>query len=166
MPKMRRGVNPSDPPEWYYEPGEEPEQIDWEGQRSQIDAAVKLGYKHIVLVSSMGVTRPEHPLNQMGKILMWKYFSEQYLRNSGIAYTIIHAGGLIDQAGGERELLVGHNDEFLDSTTRAVPRADLAEVVAQALLCPEALDKDFDLVSKAPGQGTTTTDFAALFAKA
>ena len=160
---MRPGVNPSDPPEWYYEPGEDPEQIDWLGQRSQIDAAAKYGYKQIILVSSMGVTQPDHPLNQMGKILMWKYFAEQYLKNSGVPYTIIHAGGLLDQPGNERELLVGRNDEFLESATRAVPRADLAEVVVQALLCPEAIDKEFDLVSKAPGHGKPTTDFTGLF---
>ena len=36
-------------------------------------------------MSSMGVTKPDHPLNRIGggKILMWKRMAEQYLVNSG-----------------------------------------------------------------------------------
>jgi hypothetical protein len=39
----------------------------------------------VVLVSSMGVTKPDNPLNCRGdgKILMWKLMAEEYLVNSG-----------------------------------------------------------------------------------
>jgi len=42
------------------------------------------------------------------------------------------AGGLIDQPGGRRELLVGKHDRFMDDTSgpRTIPRADVAEVSA------------------------------------
>jgi uncharacterized protein YbjT (DUF2867 family) len=48
---------------------------------------------HIVLISSMGVTMKDHPLNRLGNILKWKKQSEDYLMSSGIPYTIIHPGG-------------------------------------------------------------------------
>ena len=46
----------------------------------------------------------------------------------GVPYTIIHAGGLLDKAGGQRELTVGKNDEFLKLKVRSIPRDDVAEV--------------------------------------
>lgn len=52
-------------------------QIDWEGQRNQIDAAKALGsnVKHIVVVGSMGSEHPDHMLNKLGKgnILVCQY---------------------------------------------------------------------------------------------
>ena len=47
---------------------------------------------------------------------------------AGIPYTIIHAGGLLDKSGGQRELTVGKNDEFLKLQVRSIPREDVAEV--------------------------------------
>lgn len=55
---------------WGFEPGQEPERIDWVGQRAQVDLALKHGLQQVVLVSSMGVTQADHPLNRMGKILV------------------------------------------------------------------------------------------------
>ena len=74
-------------------------QIDWIGQKAQIDAAKEAGVKKVVLISSMGGTDENHPLNKLGNgnILIWKRKAEEYLINSGaFDYTIIHPGGLID----------------------------------------------------------------------
>ena len=107
-------------------------------------------------------------LNKIGgegtNILVWKRKAEQYLVDSGLAYTIIRAGGLLDKEGGKRALVVGADDEDLGA--RAVPRADVAEVAVQALLCPEAACRSLDLVSKEEGDGQPTSDFAELFRKA
>ena len=37
--------------------------------------------------------------DKSGNILLWKRKAEEYLIASGIPYTIIHPGGLIDKAG-------------------------------------------------------------------
>lgn len=50
---------------------------------------------------------------------------------AGIDYTVINPGGLTDRPGGERELLVGKKDGYLDSDTRMVPRGDVARVSSQ-----------------------------------
>lgn len=52
----------------------------------------------------------------------------------GVPYTIIHAGGLLDKSGGQRELTVGKNDEFLKNKVRSIPREDVAEVRLSSLL--------------------------------
>jgi len=169
VPKMKPGFDPSKGgrPEFYFEEGSYPEQVDWIGQKNQIDAAKSIGVKHIVLVGSMGGTDINHPLNKLGSgnILVWKRKAEQYLADSGLPYTIIRAGGLQDKDGGLRELIVGKDDEILKTETRTIARADVAEVCLQALLFEEAKFKAFDLVSKPEGEGTPTTDFRALFAQ-
>ena len=61
-------------------------QVDWVGQKNQIDAAKAAGVRHIVLVSSMGGTKPDHFLNKMGEgnILIWKRRAEQHLMQACI----------------------------------------------------------------------------------
>ncbi|KAL5991882.1 hypothetical protein ACLOJK_012793 [Asimina triloba] len=68
VPKMKPGFDPSKGgrPEFYFEEGAYPEQVDWIGQKNQIDAAKAAGVKQIVLVGSMGGTNLNHPLNSLG----------------------------------------------------------------------------------------------------
>nr|XP_043609341.1 uncharacterized protein At5g02240-like [Erigeron canadensis] len=169
VPKMKPGFDPTKGgrPEFYFEEGSYPEQVDWEGQKNQIDAAKAAGVKQIVLVGSMGGTNLNHPLNSLGNgnILVWKRKAEQYLADSGVPYTIIRAGGLQDKEGGVRELLIGKDDELLETDTRTIARADVAEVCIQALQFEEAQFKAFDLASKPEGTGTPTKDFKALFSQ-
>ena len=172
-PKMVAPPKPGERPQFEYESDGMPEVVDYQGQKNQIDAALDAGVEHIVLVGSMGGTNENHPLNQMGngKILIWKRKAEEYLVNSGVNYTIIRAGGLLNQPGGVRKLIVGDNDELLnnppDDIPTSVPRADVAETVVQALQEPSAIDKAFDLISypEANSQGSVTQDFSALFAE-
>ncbi|KAJ0258851.1 NAD(P)-binding domain-containing protein [Hirschfeldia incana] len=107
VPQMKPGFDPTKGgrPEFYFDEGAYPEQVDWIGQKNQIDAAKDAGVKQIVLVGSMGGTNINHPLNSIGNanILVWKRKAEQYLADSGIPYTIIRAGGLQDKEGGIRE---------------------------------------------------------------
>ncbi|XXG75224.1 hypothetical protein AAC387_Pa07g3780 [Persea americana] len=168
MVKVRPSSDPSKGGrEFYFEDGAYPEQVDWIGQKDQIDAAKSAGVKHIVLVGSMGGTIPNHPLNSFGNgnILVWKRKSEQYLADSGVPYTIIRPGGLLDTEGGLRELLVGKDDELLKTETKTIPRADVAEVCVQALQFEEAKFKAFDLASKPEGTGTPTKNFGAIFSQ-
>lgn len=169
VPKMKPGFDPTagKRPEFYFEDGQFPEQVDWIGQKNQIDAAKDAGVKHIVLVGSMGGTDPSNPLNSIGNgnILIWKRKAEEYLAESGIPYTIIRAGGLQDRDGGVRELLIGKDDELLKTETRTIARADVAEVCIQALQFEESKFKAFDLSSKPEGTGTPTKDFKALFSQ-
>ncbi|NJL10386.1 MAG: SDR family oxidoreductase [Calothrix sp. SM1_7_51] len=164
---------PGDRPVFGFEEGGIPEEVDYYGQKNQIDAAAKAGVEHIVLVGSMGGTDENHYLNSIGdgKILVWKRKAEQYLIDSGIDYTIIRAGGLLDQPGGVRELLVGKDDELLKNPPNkiptSIPRDDVAEVVVQSILQSNARNKAFDIISKPEDDESKliTKDFATLFAR-
>ena len=171
-PKMVAPPKPGERPQFEYAADGMPEQVDYQGQKNQIDAAIASGVSHIVLVGSMGGTKENHPLNQMGngKILIWKRKAEEYLVNSGVDYTIIRAGGLLNEPGGVRKLVVGDNDELRDNPPDGISTSiptDVAETVVRALQEPSALNKAFDLISypEADSQGSVTSDYAALFAE-
>ena len=154
-----------------------PEEVDWLGAKKQIDAAKAAGIKQFVFVSSMGGTNPDNFLNSIGRrkngsggdILLWKRKAERYLVESGVPYTIIHPGGLVDEDGSKRELVVGVNDEimknpdFASGGTRSVARADVARV-CKAALGSAATGVALDLVSKKLGDGTPTKDASSVFA--
>jgi nucleoside-diphosphate-sugar epimerase len=158
-------------------PNGQPEQVDWLGQKTQIDAAKASGKEtHVVICSSMGGTDPSNMLNSIGRetlpdgsirggnILLWKRKAEKYLIDSGIPYTIVHPGGLINEDGGKREILIGVDDVRTEGE-RSIPRSDVAEVLVQAVLIPEYRGRSFDIRSKLEGEGTITTDFKELLEK-
>ena len=150
-----------------------PQEVDWLGAKLQIDAAKAAGVKKFVFISSMGGTDPDNFLNTIGRqedgsggdILLWKRKAERHLMASGLDYTIIHPGGLVDECPAARELVVGVDDELLQQmTNRQVPRADVARVACTSLTNAVASNLSFDLASKPPKEGKPTADLASLFA--
>ncbi|KAE8691669.1 NAD(P)-binding Rossmann-fold superfamily protein isoform 2 [Hibiscus syriacus] len=75
-----------------------PERVDWEGV-SNLVSALPSSLKRVVLVSSIGVTKfnelPWSIMNLFG-VLKYKKKGEDFLRNSGLPFTIIRAGRLTD----------------------------------------------------------------------
>ena len=159
-------------------PNGQPELVDWIGQKKLIDAAKKTKRDiHVVICSSMGGTNPNNSLNNLGKvtnadgsssggdILKWKRKAEVYLTNSGLPYTIVHPGGLLNEPGNERELCLGVDDKIPGTTNNSVPREDVASVMIAALENDKYRGRSFDLVSKPVGEGVVVTkDYAKLIA--
>ena len=126
--------------------GQYPELVDYNGQVAQIDFAKKLKIPHVVVVGSMGGTDTNNFLNRVGKttlkngtetgngdILVWKRKAERYLVNSGLDYTIIHPGGLIDTPAGVEEYVLDVNDVLLNNTKRSISREDVANLCVAAI---------------------------------
>jgi uncharacterized protein YbjT (DUF2867 family) len=158
-------------------PNGQPELVDWVGQKNLIDAAKKASKDvHVVLCSSMGGTNPNNSLNALGRvtnadgtttggdILKWKRKAELYLKDSGLPYTIVHPGGLLNEAGNERELCLGVDDKIPGTTNNSVPREDVANVMIAALEDAKYRGRSFDLVSKPVGEGVITKDYGQLLA--
>jgi nucleoside-diphosphate-sugar epimerase len=157
-------------------PNGQPELVDWIGQKNLMDAAKKSNKDvHVVLCSSMGGTNPNNSLNNLGKIakpdgsfsggdiLKWKRKAEVYLMNeSGLPYTIVHPGGLLNEPGNERELCLGVDDKIPGTSNNSVPREDVANVMIAALEDESYRGRSFDLVSKPVGDGVTTKDYGKL----
>jgi len=125
-----------------------PEFVDYGGVKNLTDAARRAGARQLVLVSSIGAggeggfTR--WILNLIGgDVLVWKARGEDYLRRSGLGYTIIRPGGLGDAPGGAVGLRLAQGDtEFGDIT-----RADTATVAIAVLGNAEATGKTFEVIS-------------------
>ncbi|KAJ8751115.1 hypothetical protein K2173_016296 [Erythroxylum novogranatense] len=126
-----------------------PEKTDWEGVRNLVSALPR-SLQRIVLVSSVGVTKfnelPWSIMNLFG-VLKYKKMGEDYVRNSGLPFTIIRPGRLTDgpytsydlntlvkaTAGKRRAVVIGQGDKLVGEASRLV--------VAEA--CIQALDIDF-----------------------
>ena len=161
-----------------------PELVDYKGQVAQIDFAKKVKIPHVVVVGSMGGTDTSNFLNQVGKttlkngtvtgngdILVWKRSAERYLVNSGLDYTIIHPGGLVDTPAGVEEYVLDVNDVLLNNTKRSISREDVANLCVAAIslyqpgqtkIALDCITRPVTVVSddSIDGDGTTTTTTA------
>lgn len=90
-----------------------PEAIDYHGVAALTDAAKAAGVKQFVHMTAIG-SGSDDPTVQLNKmfnmILMWKGKGEDYIRKSGMAWTIVRPGGLEDCEPGLTGLKVGHLD--------------------------------------------------------
>ena len=137
-----------------------PEKVDYEGIRKLAETAARTGVRHFVLVSSMGVTHEDHPLNKMfGNILVWKRKGEEAVRASGVPYTIVRPGGLLDTSGGKADIRAFQGDDLKNNGR--IPRADVAAVCLNALGNSRAAGKTFEIVSGVEGN---RVDWNGLFA--
>lgn len=142
------------------DPENSPELIDYGGVKSLAETAKAHGVQHFVLVSSMGVTDPDHPLNaEYDNLMTWKLRGENALRASGVAYTVVRPGALTNVPGGAAGLRLLQGDE--KSLSGTVARADLAAVCVAALGRRSAFGKTFELL----GEGEPRpTDWDGVFA--
>jgi hypothetical protein len=92
----------------------------------------------------------------------WKRKAEQYLIASGLNYTIIHPGGLIDEAGGSRALVLDVDDKLLERNPRNIPRADVAALAVGCIGLKEAANKSFDVICAPQGEGSASTNWGAV----
>jgi uncharacterized protein YbjT (DUF2867 family) len=140
------------------EVGNGPEEIDFQGVANLAAAAKKARVKHFVLVSSAAVTKAaDYPMAFMRPILAAKFKGENALRASGVPYTIIRPGGLVDEAGGAKIVQFSQGDQ----STGRIPRADVALVCIEALGRRGAQRKTFEILS---GAGAPPQDFGRDFA--
>lgn len=135
-----------------------PEQVDFNGVKNLADTAADEGVRQFVLVSSSGVTQEDHFLNKvMDNVLIWKFKGEEALRDSGVPYTIVRPGGLINQPGGSEALVFAQGD----TTAGRIAREDVALICIAALGNEAAIGKTFETYSsEEPG----TNDWDAMFA--
>jgi uncharacterized protein YbjT (DUF2867 family) len=123
--------------------GGNPEKVDYEGVRNLVEAARAGGIEHFVLVSSIGVTDPNHPINRFGNVMTWKLRGEDVLRGSGLTYTIVRPGGLVDEPGGRKGVRFAQGDTLSGRVTRA----DTATACIQALTQHGARNTTFEMIN-------------------
>jgi uncharacterized protein YbjT (DUF2867 family) len=134
-----------------------PYQVDYVGTKNLVDAAKKQGVEHFSIVSSLCVSKLFHFLNIFWLILYWKQQGENYLRQSGLKYTIVRPGGLKnDEVAGL--LVMSGADTLFDGS---IPRQKVAEVCVESLFQPAAANKVVEIICQATA---TSQDWPELFA--
>lgn len=124
--------------------------VDYGGVRNLVDAAVREKVQHFVLLTAIGVTDPDHPVNKVTKgALGWRYKGEQYLRASGLQYTVVRPGGLVNEPAGQKGLRLEQGDVWRPLLRATLSRDDLALVLIEALRQPGARNATFELVNDA-----------------
>ena len=92
------------------------------------------------MISAASAGNPDSPLNErFGNVLVWKGHAEDYLRESGLPYTIVRGPGLRDNPGGEKPIVL----EQGGSGRRLMEREDLATVTVAVLKNEAAMGKTF-----------------------
>jgi len=80
-----------------------------------------------------------------GNTLVWRERAEHEIRGSGLEYTIIRAGILLNRPGGQRAVVVTQRPLPLSIRYR-IARADVADVFVAALDHPRAVRATFEVV--------------------
>ncbi|NDJ62089.1 MAG: SDR family oxidoreductase [Chloroflexi bacterium] len=139
---------------------DDPQHVDYEGVCNLVTASVKAGVERFVLVSTMRVTDPNHPLNEFGRVLDWKLKGENVLRESGLNYTIVRPGGLTDDPGACKGLRLGQGDAM---RTGLITRSDVAEICLRVLDIPTTYNATFEVINN--DDTPRVTDWAAFFSE-
>jgi uncharacterized protein YbjT (DUF2867 family) len=117
--------------------------VDYIGTKNLVNLAKSQSVKQFVFVSSLCVSKFLHPLNLFWLVLFWKKQAENYLKSSGVSYTIVRPGGLKnqDEAGG---IILRGADSLFEGS---IPRAKVAKVCVDALFCDRSLNKILEIVA-------------------
>src|SRR4051812_31316631 len=122
-------------------PGSGPERkktVDLGGAGELLDAAGRTGVRRYVMVSSIGADDPSSGGEQMRPYLEAKAEADRRLADSDLDWTIVRPGRLTNDAG------TGLVTLTTDMSARgAIPREDVARVLAASLGGPNSIGKTF-----------------------
>jgi uncharacterized protein YbjT (DUF2867 family) len=121
-----------------------PYKVDFEGTRNLVDAAKSKGIEHFVFVSSLCTSQLFHPLNLFWLILVWKKQAEEYLKRSGLTYTIVRPGGLKNEDNTD-SIVMSSADTLFDGS---ISRTKVAQTCVEALFESAARNKIVEIVAK------------------
>ncbi|KDP37955.1 hypothetical protein JCGZ_04598 [Jatropha curcas] len=140
-----------------------PWRVDNFGTVNLVDACRQLGVNRFILISSILVNgaamgqifNPAYIfLNVFGLTLVAKLQAEQYIRRSGINYTIIRPGGLRNDPPTGNVVMEPEDTLYEGSISRDL----VAEVAVEALVHPESSYKVVEIVSRADAPKRSYTD--------
>lgn len=120
-----------------------PYKVDYDGNKNLVDAAKAANVEQFVMVSSLCVSKLFHPLNLFWGILYWKKQAEDYLKQSGVPYTIVRPGGLKNEDS-PQPLVMSSADTLFEGN---IPRQKVAQVCVEALSQPAAKNKVVEIIT-------------------
>lgn len=115
--------------------------VDLDGAVKTIKAAEQTGIDRFVMVSALQAHRRENWNEKIKHYYVAKHYADRVLMQSGLTYTIIRPGGLLNEPGTGKVTAA----ENVDRTT--IPREDVARTIVAALDEERTFNRSFDLVS-------------------
>ena len=115
--------------------------VDLDGAVKAMEAAEKVGIKRFVMVSSFQTHNRENWPENLKPYYVAKHYADRMLMNSGLNYTIIRPGYLLNEKG-TGLVAVAEN-----LNVGSIPREDVARTIVQSLDEPNTYKKAFDLMS-------------------
>jgi uncharacterized protein YbjT (DUF2867 family) len=121
-----------------------PYQVDFEGTKNLVNVAKSKNIEQFILVSSLCTSKLLHPLNLFWGILIWKKWAEEYIQRSGLAYTIVRPGGLMND-NNDDQIIMTKADQLFDGR---IPRMKVAQVCVEAAKQATARNQIVEIVAK------------------
>ncbi|MCT2015122.1 SDR family oxidoreductase [Staphylococcus capitis] len=117
--------------------------VDLDGAVKTIEASKEADIKHYVMVSTYDSRREAFDsAGDLKPYTIAKHYSDDYLRNSGLNYTIVHPGRLTDDEGtGKIEA-----DLYFDKRA-SIPRDDVATVLKEVVTSDKFANQEFQILS-------------------
>ncbi|CAM3251288.1 NAD(P)-binding domain-containing protein [Deinococcus saxicola] len=119
--------------------------IDGEALKRVADTLEQRGPKRLIVISSMGVDRPEQMPPFLQQVLKVKAGSDSHVQGSGLDWTVVRPGGLNDEPG------VGKVSAGTQLEGGMISRDDVASVVLACLGDPSTVGKTFEMVAGEQG---------------
>ncbi|MFS0636098.1 SDR family oxidoreductase [Mesobacillus foraminis] len=115
--------------------------IDLDGAVKTVEAAEMAGIKRFVMVSALQAHRRENWNEKIRPYYVAKHYADRALLQSGLTYTIVRPGGLINEPGTGKITAA----ENLERGT--IPREDVARIVYESLTEERTFNTSFDVIS-------------------
>ena len=121
-----------------------PEYVDYGGVKNIVGVAKDYGVKQFVLMSAASAGKTDHMLNvAVNNVLIWKWLGEDYLRDSGMPYTVIRPVALRNEPRGLRGVTFATMGNY---DLGYIARADAAAIMIDSLQNPAALNKSIEII--------------------
>ena len=115
--------------------------IDLDGAIKSVEAAEQAGVKRFVMVSALQAHNRENWGGTPSHYYVAKHYADRALMNSGLTYTIVRPGGLLNEPG-TGKVTAAENLEM-----KTIPREDVARTVIESLNESNTHNTAFDLLS-------------------
>ena len=114
--------------------------VDQDGAKKMIDASKKANVKKFVMLSSMGADNPEEA-EKLQDYLKAKHNADEYLKTSGLEYSIVRPGTLTDEEQMAKIKLAPKLNKRGE-----ISRADVAQTLVQSLEDKTASNATFEII--------------------
>jgi uncharacterized protein YbjT (DUF2867 family) len=115
--------------------------IDLDGAVKTMEAAKQAGIDRFIMVSALQAHNRENWNESLKPYYVAKHFADRALEQSGLTYTIIRPGGLLNEVG-TGKVTAGEN-----LSRESIPREDVAATIVASLDEERTFNKGFDLIS-------------------